>query len=187
MGASIFKQPNGLYGRYSYVSDGFTDANMSKEEYIISRLEHAITDAKDTLKKHLGDYNEIISDAEEHVKVWDEYISEAEDEEEKKDLIKEKKEMEEELEFYKNTMNNPPDKEQKNYNSFYKELLILIENLCIDYNIVNGWDYVRKDYVPSDYPNEDLTEFTKKIKEINSLYNTLKEKRVNEQNNKAQE
>ena len=77
-------------------------------------------------------------------------------------------------------------KEQENYNSFYKELLTLIENLCVNYNI-EGWNYIKKDYLPIEYPTTDLIEFTKKIKEINSLYNTLKEKRVNEQNNKAQE
>ena len=179
MGASIFKQPNGLYGRYSYVSDGFTDINMTEEEYIISRLENSINDSKDTLKKHLAKYKEIISDAEEHVNVWEEYISDAEDEKEKNELIKEKKEMEEELEFYKNAMNNPPDKEQENYNSFYKEILTLIENLCVNYNI-EGWNYIKKDYLPIEYPITDLIEFTNKIKEINSLYNELKEKRINE-------
>ena len=179
MGATVFKQPNGLYGRYSYVSDGFTNVNMSKEEYIISKLEHAITEAKDSiLNKNLGNYKRIIADAEKHVKDWDEYISEAEDEEEKNDLIKEKKEMEEEFNSFKEAMNNPPDEDQEKYNSFYKELLTLIENLCIDYNI-EDWNYIRKDYVPSDYPNEDLVKFTKKIKEINSLYNELKEKRIN--------
>ena len=31
MGATVFKQPNGLYGRYSYVCDDFTDVNMTKD------------------------------------------------------------------------------------------------------------------------------------------------------------
>lgn len=179
MGASIFKQPNGLYGRYSYVSDDFTNINMTEEEYIISRLENSINDSKDTLKKYLAKYEEIISDAEEHVNAWEEYISDAEDEKEKNELIKEKKEMEEELEAYKNAMNNPPDTVQENYNSFYKELLTLIENLCVNYNI-EGWKYIKKDYLPIEYPTTDLIEFTNKIKEINSLYNELKEKRINE-------
>jgi len=34
MGAFIFKQPNGLYGRYSSVVDEITDYNMTEEEVI---------------------------------------------------------------------------------------------------------------------------------------------------------
>lgn len=179
MGATVFKQPNGLYGRYSYVSDGFTNVNMSEEEYIISRLENAITDAKDTLKKHLGKYDEVISDAEEHIQVFNEYISDAEDKEEKEELIQEKKELENQLKEYKSEMENPPSEIQDNYNSFFKEILQLIENLCVDY-IIDGWHYIRKDYVPTEYPTTDLIEFTNKIKEINSLYKKLKKQRIEE-------
>ena len=63
MGAVIFKQPNGLYGRYSYVSDGFTAINMTKEEYKILNIDNSLRDSDDTLKRYLGDYNKVIKDA----------------------------------------------------------------------------------------------------------------------------
>ena len=177
MGASIFKQPNGLLGRYSYVSDGFTNLNMSEEEYIISRFENSIQDSKDTLKKWIRPYKDIIKDAEDHIAVWDEYIKEAESEEERKKYIEEKKNMEEDLQKLKETMNNPPSEEQNSYNEFFKEMLQMIDNLCIYYNI-EDWKYIKKDYLPVEYPFTDLVEFTKKIKEINELYNKLKESHI---------
>ena len=36
MGAVVFKQPNGLYGRYSYTSDSFESYNMTEEEVLKS-------------------------------------------------------------------------------------------------------------------------------------------------------
>lgn len=174
MGASIFKQPNGLLGRYSYVSDGFTNINMSEEEYIISRFENSIQDSKDTLKKWIRPYEDIIKDAEEHIAVWDEYIKEAESEEERKKYIEDKQKMEEDLQEFKEAMNNPPSKEQDSYNEFFKEMLQMIDNLCIYYN-TEDWKYIKKDYLPVEYPFTDLVEFTQKIKEINELYNKLKE------------
>lgn len=174
MGASIFKQPNGLLGRYSYVSDGFTNLNMSEEEYIISRFENSIQDSKDNLKRCIRLYKDIIKDAESHIALWDEYIKEAESEEERKNYIDEKKNMEEELQKYKETMNNPSSKEQNSYNEFFKEMLQMIDNLCIYYN-TEDWNYIKKDYLPIEYPFTDLVEFTRKIKEINELYNKLKE------------
>ena len=174
MGASIFKQPNGLLGRYSYVSDGFTNINMSEEEYIISRFENSIQDSKDTLKKWIRPYADIIKDAEEHIAVWDEYIKEAESEEERKKYIEDKQKMEEDLQEFKEAMNNPPSKEQDSYNEFFKEMLQMIDNLCIYYN-TEDWKYIKKDYLPVEYPFTDLVEFTQKIKEINELYNKLKE------------
>lgn len=75
MGACIFKQPNGLYGRYSATIDTITHINMTEEDYINVCLgrknnkayreygrsdEWIRKDALDTLENHLYDYEDAI-------------------------------------------------------------------------------------------------------------------------------
>ena len=173
MGATIFKQPNGLYGRYSYVCDDFTDVNMTREEYIVSTLNRHISDCEDTLDRHLGKYETVIADAEAHVALYDEYIKEAETDKKKKEYYKKKKEKQEDLMMLVKYMNDtPPADTLAKYDAFYKEALQMINNLFVDYDVID-YRSERKKYVVHDYP-DDLVKLTEKLKEVNQLYEELK-------------
>lgn len=56
MGAFIAKQPNGLYCRFSTVTDCPTHWNMTEEEYIEMCVERAIESAKEEAKRTLEYY-----------------------------------------------------------------------------------------------------------------------------------
>jgi hypothetical protein len=64
MGGMICKQPNGKYARYSSVVDGFTDINMTEDDYIqlcVKRAtENAIAEAKQVLQHHVYKIEEAI-------------------------------------------------------------------------------------------------------------------------------
>ena len=82
MGNAVFKQPNGLYGRYSYVSDNFTNYNMTKEEYIVScAVANAISREEWDFNhnQNFTDYKQVKKDALDYVKCFDEWIKDAED------------------------------------------------------------------------------------------------------------
>jgi hypothetical protein len=176
MGATVFKQPNGLYGRYSYVCDDFTDVNMTKEEYIVTRLDHDLRDSEDTLNNHLGKYENVLKDAQAHVDLYDEYIKEAETKKDKQKFVQKKKDKQEHLDMMNKYMNDtPPADTLAKYDEFYKESLKMLNNLFVE-STVEDWKYERKKYVPNDYP-DDLAILTEKIKEINQLYEDLKNKK----------
>ena len=122
MGATVFKQPNGLYGRYSYVCDDFTDVNMTKEEYIVTRLDHDLRDSEDTLNNHLGKYENVLKDAQAHVDLYNEYIKDTETNKEKKKLVSKKLDkqalLDKMIEYMTNT---PPADTLAKYDEFYKE------------------------------------------------------------------
>ena len=61
MGSYIAKQPNGLYCRYSTVVDGFTNKDMTEEDYINMCVEKAIIDAKKRLENELVEYEDLIN------------------------------------------------------------------------------------------------------------------------------
>ncbi len=151
MGATIFKQPNGLIGRYSYVCDGFTEYNMTPEEYAISKIDSTFRTAEDTIKHHLGDYKEVLKDAKQSADI------------EKDELCDLVKSME---------TNYENDEEAKTYADYYKELFDVISNLAIFYTY-ERWDVERKKYIITDNL-DDMKKMTEKLKEVNSLYNELK-------------
>lgn len=166
MGAVIFKQPNGLYGRYSYTSDGFTHINMTKEEYCILKLEDHIRESKRTIERNLYDYNTVKKDALKYVNYFDEWIKESDDEKEQEELKAEKeKEKEERLNIISSMENEI--KINKKERDFYKELLKLIENLTFYYK--DSLYGERKKYLITENP-KDMVEMTKKLKELNTLY-----------------
>jgi len=53
MGVFIAKQPNGLYCRFSSITDCPTNWNMTEKDYFKLCIEKAIEDAKDILMNHL--------------------------------------------------------------------------------------------------------------------------------------
>ena len=59
MGAFIFKQPNGLYGRFSTVVDCITHYNMTEEEYLELKVEDAREEVRRIFKYYLKPYNMI--------------------------------------------------------------------------------------------------------------------------------
>ena len=59
MAGMISKQPNGLYCRYSTVSDGLTHYNMTRQEYIDYCIERVIVEANDMLDNYLHSFDEI--------------------------------------------------------------------------------------------------------------------------------
>ena len=63
MGASIVKQPNGKYARFSTYTDTITHINMTKEDYIKVRIKEAIEiateQAKIDLKYYVKDFKEL--------------------------------------------------------------------------------------------------------------------------------
>jgi len=67
----IFKQPNGLYGRWSSIMDNVSDIDMTKQDYIDMCVEKAIDkateDAKWVLEKRVLEY----SDIQEQAKTYD--------------------------------------------------------------------------------------------------------------------
>lgn len=55
----IAKQPNGLYCRFSTVTDCPTHWNMTKEDYIEFRMERARQEAEETLQYYLYPFESI--------------------------------------------------------------------------------------------------------------------------------
>lgn len=60
MAGFIAKQPNGLYCRFSKVTDCPTHWNMTAEDYIEYCAERAREEAREILKNHLRPFNELI-------------------------------------------------------------------------------------------------------------------------------
>lgn len=56
MARLLFKQPNGLYGCYSTVTDGFIFCNATKEKYIEMRLEELKEDLEEMFAKEETDH-----------------------------------------------------------------------------------------------------------------------------------
>lgn len=166
MGAFIFKQPNGRFGRWSSVVDDFTAINMTKEEYIVLNVENSIRDSEYTLRHHLRDYEYAVKETQDMIEGCKEAIGYAEDEEERKEAEEEynrrKKSYKEDL----NAMQQPSDEEDKVYDEYYKTLLKLLEALCCSHD--KDWEL--KDYSIIKHP-EHMKEICSKLKEI---LNTIK-------------
>lgn len=145
MGAAVFKQPNGLYGRYSYVSDGYTHYNMTKEEWFIEAMVKKLRNEEYDFNHDLNftDYNEVKNDAlgVRHMKKQNAEV-----------IIK----MEEEY------VPNPKDE-------FYKQLCDLMENLANEYKE----NYEKKDYILLDH-EDDLKMITQRLKDTNELFDAYK-------------
>ena len=60
MAGFIVKQPNGLYCRFSLVTDCPSHWNMTRDEYIELRMQKAKEDAIDILDNHLRPFDEVI-------------------------------------------------------------------------------------------------------------------------------
>ena len=60
MGSFICKQPNGLYCRFSTITDCPTDWNMTEEDYIELCKQRAEQEARRTLKHYLYPFNLVI-------------------------------------------------------------------------------------------------------------------------------
>ena len=59
MGAFISKQPNGLYCRFSTVTDCVTHYNMTEDDYVSWIVESAKEEAKDILLYHTRPFEEV--------------------------------------------------------------------------------------------------------------------------------
>lgn len=169
MGAAIFKQPNGLYGRYSYTSDGFTNYNMTKEEYIVScAVANKINSEEWDFKhnQHFTDYEQVKEDAIEYCESFDEQMKGA-SKKEKEELRKEK---EEELKD-RNELISIMEKKCENISEheYWKQVYELLQRLVMFYD--NDWN--RKDYIIVEH-EEDMKMITQKIKEINESFDAYK-------------
>lgn len=173
MGAVVFKQPNGLLGRYSHISDGITHFNMTPEEYIVSCIDRSMRESKEVLERYLGSYEDVISAIKKQIKSYDDLIKDAEDEEARMELVGDKAIEEESLATFKADAENEPDENTVFYHEFCKEMCDVLENLCVPYDYVGKWDIKEKDYQFTNNP-EHVKKLTEKLKEINKLYNELK-------------
>ena len=72
-----------------------------------------------------------------------------------------------------NDMRVQNDEEAKTYADYYKELFDVISNLAIFYTY-EGWNVERKKYIITNNL-DDMKKMTEKLKEVNSLYNELKD------------
>lgn len=173
MGAVIFKQPNGLHGRYSYTSDGFTNINMTKEEYIISKLEWLIKDCEYTFDKESNSYEYVKEDAIKYLDIFDEWIKETRSKKEKERLREEKEKEKSIRENLIKKMETEPVIDTI-LQEYYKEFSDLIKNLSFRYK---DYFYSKKKKYFIENHSEDVKEITKKLKEINKLYKSYGKKR----------
>lgn len=60
MAGFIAKQPNGLYCRFSTVTDCPTNWNMTREDYINMKMQEAKEVAEDILDNHLESFDMIL-------------------------------------------------------------------------------------------------------------------------------
>lgn len=170
MGNAVFKQPNGLYGRYSYVSDNFTNYNMTKEEYIVScAVANAISREEWDFNhnQNFTDYKQVKKDALDYVKFFDEWIKDAEDDEEKNKLKEDKeKELTVRTELISIMEKNSPSSYEDEY---WKQLYELLNRLALFYD-EEGY---RKDYIIVQH-EEDMRIITQRLKEINETFDAYK-------------
>jgi hypothetical protein len=61
MSGFISKQPNGLYCRFSTITDCPTDWNMTKDDYINLCVEKAKQEANDILDGYLQPFSEVVN------------------------------------------------------------------------------------------------------------------------------
>lgn len=169
MGAAIFKQPNGLYGRYSYVSDGFTNYNMTKEEYIVScavadKINSEEWDFKHN--QHFTDYEQVKKDAIEYCEAFDEWMKDAD----KKEKEKLKKEKEQELKE-RNEIISKMETEYENTSEYeyWKQLYGLLQRLAMFYD--SEWKL--KDYIIVEH-EDDMKMITQRLKDTNELFDAYK-------------
>lgn len=182
MGATVFKQPNGLLGRYSYVSDSFTNYNMTDEEYKIDSIERHLHHLNFDMqsKRFLGDYKEVVKDAREHINGLKECLQEmkndGDDEEDIKSYEKDIKEQEKDVDDYIKLAESK-DTIDENINKYYKEVYGLIERLCCSYTD----EWIKKKYDIFEH-EDDLKMITQKVKELNELFDAYG--RLSKQNDK---
>ena len=60
MAGFISKQPNGLYCRFSSVTDCPTAWNMTREDYINMKMKEAKEDAEDVLDNYLKPFDMVV-------------------------------------------------------------------------------------------------------------------------------
>ena len=60
MAGFISKQPNGLYCRFSTVTDCPTAWNMTREDYINMKMQEAKEDAEDVLDNYLKPFDMVV-------------------------------------------------------------------------------------------------------------------------------
>lgn len=60
MAGFVSKQPNGLYCRFSTVTDCPTTWNMTREDYINMKMQEAKEDAEDVLDNYLKPFDMVV-------------------------------------------------------------------------------------------------------------------------------
>jgi len=175
MGACIFKQPNGLYGRYSYTCDDFTAMNMTEEEYKVLCLDNSLRNSEDTLKHHLQDYNYVINDAKEYVEQFKD--TKGLDEEDIEFYNEEYARYYPRLKEYMEEMETPYNNKIKE--DYYKTVLGVVERLSSFYTE----DWKKKDYLITSHPL-DMEEITKKLQEVIDLFDDFEKKHLDYKKNK---
>ena len=160
MGAFIFKQPNGLYGRWSSVVDAFTALNMTKEGYQVLSIEDCIRNAKHTLENDLQPYENAVFNAHNMIRHYKWRIDDAENDEERKEYEEEYESQKKEYEFdlERTTDTNVPDPVEDEY---YKTTIELIDLLCCRFT--DDWE--NRDYTILNHP-EHMAKILPKLKEI---------------------
>jgi len=166
MGAIVFKQPNGLYGRYSTTVDDFTSYNMTEEEYKIVNIEKSIRDSEDTLKNHTRTkYEEVLKERKDILKFrkelqYDKDLTEEEREEEKREYEESVKEFEK---LRKDMESN--DSIDELSQEYFKTVYELVDNLCCFYDK----DWKKKKYQILDNP-KDMKDLIPRLKLINEMF-----------------
>lgn len=172
MGSVVFKQPNGLYGRYSYTSDSFESYNMTEEEVKISTLERDLHRLNFDMKgyHYWGDYNEVLKDANEVIECMKEGAKEMEADGESKEYIdeylKDVKKQKKENDAYIKVMNSN-ENINEDENEYFRALYGMFERLYCLYD--DEWKL--KKYYIFNHP-EDLKMITEKVKELNKTFDT---------------
>ena len=166
MGAIVFKQPNGLYGRYSTVVDDFTHYNMTEEEYKIVNIEKSIRDSEDTLKNYTRTkYEDVLKDHEGILKLQKSYqhekgLTKEEREREKQNYEKQVREFEE----LKKVMESKDSIDELSQ-EYFKTVYELVDNLCCFYDK----DWNKKKYQILDNP-KDMKDLIPRLKLINEMF-----------------
>lgn len=160
MGAFIFKQPNGLYGRWSSVVDDFTAVNMTEAEYKISNIDRCIRDSEDTLKHRLYDFDKAVEETNDMLACYKSAIQYGETEMERTEAEKHYKRMKE---SYENDLALMREKVPSNdvETKYYNTLCELIEHLCCAYD--KNWN--KKRYTILEHP-EHMEMILPKLQEI---------------------
>lgn len=173
----IFKQPNGLYGRWSYNSDDFADIGITKEQYCVGRIQQSVIASIDEMKR-VESYERGIQEAEEYIEELESQLmdnADQYDEEDLNDMKEEIKERKANLYNVKLEAEKEPSELHHIQKEYYGELYKLIDNLCVSFDMekYENRECEYKEYLISKNP-EHMREMAVYLKNINEKYESFK-------------